>query len=139
MASAHVRADADRAFAYLSDPRKLGRWSLGCFDTRPYDDQGVFHGTSLFDNGEGWFKVRADHGRGVIDYGVGTPDRLSYRICARVVDAGAFGYENNTSLVMLTAWRPKDMSDERWARLCAAHEAEIWLIKSQIETEAPQP
>jgi hypothetical protein len=26
------------------------------------------------------------------------------------------------------------MDDARWLRLCAAHEAEIWLIKAQIET-----
>jgi hypothetical protein len=33
------------------------------------------------------------------------------------------------------AWRPAGMEDERWERLCAAHEAEIFLIKAQIETD----
>jgi hypothetical protein len=26
------------------------------------------------------------------------------------------------------------MDDDRWARLCAAHEAEVWLIKAQVES-----
>ena len=35
--------------------------------------------------------------------------------------------------VSLSAWRPARMVDERWAQLCAAHEAEIWIIKARIE------
>ena len=39
------------------------------------------------------------------------------------------------SLIMLMAWRPAAMDPERWQRLCASHEAELWLIKAQIERD----
>ena len=37
----------------------------------------------------------------------------------------------------LSAWRPVGMSDARWQQLRAAHEAEILLVKSQIESRKP--
>ncbi len=30
------------------------------------------------------------------------------------------------------------MSEDRWRRLCASHEAEIWLIKAQMEARQSQ-
>jgi hypothetical protein len=71
----------------------------------------------------------------LLDYWVGTPGRLSHRISARVVPGGSAGYDGGTCIVMLTAWRPADMGEERWERLCASHEAEIWLLKAQIEAD----
>jgi hypothetical protein len=37
-------------------------------------------------------------------------------------------------VVCLMAWRSPDMSEARWARLIACHEAEIHLIQSILET-----
>ncbi len=131
-----VDAPATRAFAYLHDPINLGRWSLGCFDTEATDLPGVYTGRSLFDGGRGWFRIDADPSRFIIDYLVGEPNKLVRRISARIIQGSDLGYGAATCLITLTAWRPHDMSDERWAQLCAAHEAEIFLIKSQIEAGA---
>ena len=136
LASLHVLVPGTVAFAYLSDPGKLGRWALGCFDTC-VDPQGDVHeGTSLFDGGRGWFRIDADPVRQLIDYWLGEPADLVPRISTRVVDGPLGGYPDNTCLVLLTAWRPMSMPDARWARLKASHEAEIWLVKDQLEAAA---
>lgn len=136
MTTAHVRAPAKAAFAYLADPIRLGRWSLGCFDTAYDAAAGLHAGTSLYDGSRGWFSIEADAARGIVDYRVGRPGDLAWRISARIVEAHGLGYPLGTCLVMLSAWRPADMPADRWRRLCAAHEAEIGLVKSQIEAEA---
>jgi hypothetical protein len=131
-----VDTPAARAFAYLHDPISVGRWSLGCFDTETTDLPGVYTGRSLFDGVRGWFRIDADPARFIVDYLVGEPGNLARRISARVIPGSDLGYGAATCLVTLTAWRPHDMSDERWTRLCAAHEVEVFLIKSQIEVDA---
>ena len=129
-----VAAPAEAAFAYLRDPERVGRWSLGCFDTATTGTPGLYSGRSLFDDTSGWFRIDTDAARAVIDYLVGTPQKLVRRISARIMSGPELGYDSRTCLVTLTAWRPVEMDDERWARLCAAHEAEIFLIKAQIES-----
>jgi hypothetical protein len=57
-------------------------------------------------------------------------------VSARVIPGPVCGLPATSCYVTLTAWRVADMDDDRWSRLCAAHEAEIWLIKAQIETAA---
>jgi hypothetical protein len=135
MATRIVAAPALRAFAYLSDPLKLGRWSLGCFGTFLDEHSGLHAGRSLFDDTQGWFHIDAEPGRFLIDYRVGTPGDLCFRISARVAPGESIGYTPGSCLVMLTAWRPAEMTPERWQRLCASHESELWLIKAQIERE----
>ncbi|WP_342361737.1 SRPBCC family protein [Terrarubrum flagellatum] len=135
IATCHVQAPADVAFAYLSDPIKLGRWSLGCFDTGPSGEPGVYTGLSLFDGGRGWYRIDANAATRSIDFHVGAPPNLTHRISARVMAGAPLGYSKDACLVTLMAWRPANMDDDRWNRLCASHDAEIWLIKAQIETE----
>ncbi|WP_210484019.1 hypothetical protein [Microvirga antarctica] len=130
-----VEAPSSHAFLYLSDPIKLGRWSLGCFATWRDEMSGIHTGLSLFDGAQGWYRIDPDPSRLLIDYAVGTPDTLGVRIAARIVAGETIGYSAETCLVMLSAWRPTAMDDARWERLCASHEAEIWLIKAQIEKE----
>jgi hypothetical protein len=130
-----VTAPVEIAFAYLRDPVRLGRWSLGCFDTAATETPGLYTGRSLFDGGAGWFRIDADEAGRAIDYLVGTPQHLTRRISVRLMAGPDLGYAAGTCLVTLTAWRPADMNDERWARLCAAHEVEILLIKAQIEAD----
>jgi hypothetical protein len=132
----HVLAPAPAAFGYLADPIRLGRWSLGCFDTSPAGPDGLYTGLSLFDGGRGFFRIESDPARGWIDYLVGDEIRQTRRIAARIMDGPGLGYASGTCLATLMAWRPSGMADDRWLRLRASHEAEIWLIKAQIEAEA---
>ena len=62
------------------------------------------------------------------------PRNLVPRIFCRVARGGPLDYGPECSLVTLVAWRAATMTEERWRRLQAAHEAEIWLIKEQIES-----
>lgn len=131
--TAHVAATADRAFAFMADPVRLGRWSLGCMDLVEVGG-GVHSGRSLFDGALGFLSIEADRPRWTIDYHVGPKDALKPRISARVVPGPVCGLGEDACYVTLIAWRDAAMGEERWRRLVATHEAEIWLIKAQIET-----
>lgn len=135
-ATLRVDVAADAAFDYLADPLLLGRWSLGCFDTGSAGVPGLFTGVSLYDGARGWFRIDADRARRIIDYHVGDAASQVPRVSARVIPGPVCGLPETSCYVTLTAWRVAGMTDERWSRLCTAHEAEIWLIKAQIETAA---
>ena len=122
------------AFAYLSDPLKLGNWTLGSADIKAAGTEGMVEGRSLFDNGRSLIRIDSDPQRGIIDYYIGSrPKHLAMRISARVLDGESFGMGNDCCLVTLTAWRPVGMDKTRWHRLCASHEVEILLAKAQLE------
>ena len=133
-AAALVAVPAVEAFDFLADPLRLGEWSLGCMATRPTDTPGTYAGTSLFDGSEGFFAREADSERLLVDYRVGPADAMRPRIMARVTPGPVLGRSPRECVVTLVAWRTADMSDERWARLCATHEVEVHLIKAQIES-----
>ncbi len=133
--SIEVNVPAHQAFRYLSDPEKIGRWALGCFNTRPTGYDGLYKGTSLFDNSETWVRVETDRQRLIIDYHVGDPDQQVPRISTRVVPGAAYGQDSDHCIVSMTAWRPTDMLDERWHRLCVTHNTEILLIQAQLEQQ----
>ena len=130
--SAWLDVSAASAYAFLIDPRALSRWSLGCMDLEDIGG-GVFRGRSLFDGSPGWLSIDADPLRLMVDYHVGTATERQPRIAARVTPGPVCGHSANSCIVTLWAWRSATMSDERWHRLCATHEAEIWLIKAQVE------
>jgi hypothetical protein len=135
--TALVEVDAETAFAFLADPKALGGWALGCWDAS-VDPAGRFYGVSLFSGEETWGRIEVDPVRLVVDYLVGSrPDNLVPRISARVVPGPVTGRPANVCLVTLTAWRAAGMDDARWRQLVAAHEAEILLIKGQLERSAP--
>jgi hypothetical protein len=134
--SAEVSVPAQEAFRYLSDPLMLGRWALGCFHTRPTAQQGLFKGVSLFDGLETWFHIETDLERLVIDYHVGGPQDRRPRISTRIVPGSGYGRDDQHCIVTMTAWRTSDMSNLRWQRLCASHDAEIFLIQAQLEHRA---
>lgn len=131
--TALVRVPAAAAFEFMKDPVALGRWSLGCMNTRAAGPEGLYAGTSLFDGSPAWFEIEADPHRLLIDYHVGTKERRSSRISARVIPAEVCDLPAESCYVTLTAWRGSAMDDERWHRLRAAHDAEILLIKAQCE------
>ena len=132
--SAEVSVPAQEAFRYLSDPLMLGRWALGCFNTQPAAQHGLFKGVSLFDGLEAWFHIDADPKRLVIDYHVGGPEKQLPRIFTRIVPGSVYGRSDAQCVVTMTAWRTADMSDARWMRLCASHDAEIFLIQAQLDS-----
>ena len=71
LATREVAAPAQWAYRFLCDPVRLGRWSLGCFDTR-FDDTSKLHtGLSLFDRSQGWFRLDEEPSRLLVDYWVG--------------------------------------------------------------------
>jgi hypothetical protein len=135
-ATLRVDVTADAAFDFLADPLHLGRWSLGCFDTEPAGAPGLFTGVSLYDGARGYVRIDADRTRHIIDYHVGDAVSQVPRVSIRVVPGSVCGLPTTSCYVTLTAWRLADMADERWFRLRAAHEAEIWMIKAQIESGA---
>lgn len=124
---------AEAAFTFMADPVALGQWSLGCMNTQPVDETGIHSGHSLFDGAQGFFEIDTDSNRLIVDYRLGTLEHMVPRVSARVIPADICGLGEEQCYVTLTAWRSKDMDDSRWHRLCAAHEAEIYLIKSQCE------
>ncbi len=132
-----VAVPAEAAFAFLADPAALSRWSLGCMDL-VHVGEGVYTGHSLFDGGQGWLSIDADPRRLLVDYHVGTLEKREPRISARVIPGPVCGLDATASYVTLTAWRAAAMSEDRWRRLCASHEAEIWLIKAQMEARQSQ-
>lgn len=131
-----IPVPARHAFEFLCDGNELGRWSIGCWDTRPAGD-GVFSGTSQYDGVELYAKPVGDAATLSIDFHVGmTPSDLTPRIMARVVPGDRVGYGANECLVTLLAWRGKGVDDQRWWRLVTAHETEIRLIKALLERDA---
>jgi hypothetical protein len=128
-----VNVPAAKAFAFLADPLSLGTWSLGCMRTRAVAPGGPYVGTSLYDDSEVTVSVRPHPELLLVDYLVGAAEGAKPRNSVRVVAADTCGLADSQCYVSLTAWRPAGMTDERWAQLCAAHDAEIWIIKARIE------
>ena len=134
--SIEVNVPAPQAFQYLSDPEKIGRWALGCFNTRPTVHDRLYKGTSLFDSSETWVCVETDPQRLIIDYHIGNPDKQVPRISTRVVSGATYGRDSDHCIVSMTAWRPADMPDGRWHRLCVTHDTEVLLIQAQLEQQS---
>lgn len=120
------------AYRFLADGAALGRWALGCFDTRPAG-AGLWRGTSLFDGAPTLVRPVGDAKCLVVYYWIG-PDRrsLAPRIMARVVPGSVVGRPRNRSIVTLLAWRDARMTDERWERLVACHEVEVRLVQALL-------
>lgn len=133
--TSRIDVPAAAAYAFLIDPTALSRWSLGCMDLE-HVGGGVYSGHSLFDGAQGWLSIDGDPARLLVDYHFGTSAIRQPRISARVIPGPVCGLGDGVCLVTLTAWRDASMTDERWRRLCATHETEIWLIKTQAEGRA---
>src|SRR3989304_4558428 len=124
---------AQDAVAFPADPRRLGSWALGCWEARPISADTV-RGRSLLDGATSVVRVGGAPERLTVDYGIGADgEELLPRISVRVVPGPSVGRRPDQCLVTMLAWRPSDMSDERWARLVASHEGQILLLKARIE------
>jgi len=134
LAALHIDAPADTVFAYISDPAKLDRWSLGTWQTILHPD-GLIEGQGLATGSIALMRIDADPTRLIVDYHLGATDSdLRPRIFARVVPGTVTGHAHNSAALLLTALRTTDMDDTRWGQLCRAHAAELDIIKGQIET-----
>lgn len=128
-----VGVPARTAFRHLADPAFVGGWALGCLGLEPTGADDVFEGRSLFDGSRARVRIAAHEALGLIDYFVGG-EVLRPRIMIRVVDGASIGGPDGTCLVAMSAYRVPDTPAETWSRTCISHEAEILLIKAQLET-----
>jgi hypothetical protein len=127
----HVRATD--ALALLSTAEGMARWCLGLWQTRELAP-GLLAGTSLFGGGSGLARVTVDAARGLVDYAVGGDEAtLQPRIQARVQPGAELGFDEDSCVVTLIAWRTAGMDDARWQRLQNTHEVEIDIIRSELE------
>ena len=133
-AAAHVAVPADFALERLADPGFVGGWALGSMNLSRLGDSPVYRGHSLFDGSEAFVEIDAHPALGLIDYRVGTQEARSPRISIRIVPGGVVGLDEGRCLVVLMAWRVHATPADRWARTCRAHEAEILLLKGQLES-----
>jgi hypothetical protein len=134
--TALVNVRAAKAFEFLADPLSLGTWSLGCMRTQAAKSgavAGPYIGTSLYDDSPASFDVRSHPELLTIDYFVGDAGNLKPRNSVRIIAGDTCDLSEAQCYVSLMAWRPSRMADDRWAQLCAAHDAEIWIIKARIE------
>lgn len=99
---------------------------------------GVFRGCSLFDASEAYVEIRPEPALGLIDFHVGTREVRRPRIFIRITPGPVLGMGAGECLVTLHALRAGDAPDANWARTCLTHEAEILLIKAQLETACAQ-
>ena len=131
-ATVAVDAPAAKVLDFMADGLALGRWAMGCWGTRRAG-KGLFVGRSLFDGGEGWVRIVVDRALRNVDYHVGpSPDRIHHQNTARVIPGADVARDPRTCLVTLLAWRPGDMPDADWHRICLTHEAEMLLIQSWL-------
>lgn len=134
-ASAIVDAPLDFVFSQLSDPVRLGRWTLGSMDYRPSGVEGVHLGTSLFDGSTSLVEIRPHRELGMIDYLVGSLEKRIPRVSIRLVAGAEWGLPEAACIAAMTTWRAAFMTDERWTRTRTTHELEVLLFKEQIEAE----
>jgi hypothetical protein len=128
------------AVSFLRSPEGVGTWALGTWDTKPVPGtEGVYVGHSLLDGREeSFFRVLPEGTPGVVEYEVGgTAEKLTMRVAAKVVSGKDFGYGVNHCMVTLLGWRPRDMSDARWKRLCAFHDVEILMLEARLKGHWP--
>lgn len=127
-------AEMADVFSHLASQSGMSRWILGLWNCTEIS-AGLYQGASLFDGRVGYLRVQTDPDKGLVIYHIGAhADALTPRIRASVVRGEVLGYSPNSCLVSLEAWRIASMSDERWQRLIHTHEAEIELIKAQLES-----
>ena len=131
-----IDAPAELVFAFMSDAKKLDRWSFGTWETELHGD-GLVEGRAIFDGARTFVKIDADPDRFLIDYHLGTArDQLTPRISVRVIPGSRLDLGPDQAVLTFIAWRPASMTDARWRRLTASHEFEVVLLKSLIENDA---
>jgi len=132
-AAIEANADWESSFDYLADPSNLGKWALGCFDAQPTQTPGLVVGESIVSGSKVWVKITQSKSAGIIDYHVGTEEKLLPRISVRVIAGSSCGRGPDRSLITLQGWRGDDVDDDRWKTTCVSHDVEILIIKNLVE------
>jgi hypothetical protein len=133
--SIELAVPAEKAFAFMANPVTLNRWSFGTWETSLHEG-GLVEGKSIFDGSTTWVRIEADPDRLIVDYHLGKHrDALTPRIMARVIPGDRMETGANTCVLTMVAWRTRSMAAERWQRLVASHEFEVFLLKSLIEAK----
>lgn len=118
----------------MSRRDNLDLWSFGTWQITLHDNE-LVEGKTLQDGSTVWVKVEAHPGQLLIDYHVGTDkNSLTPRIFCRIMPGDSFNTANEYSMLLMTALRTPDMSDDRWHNLSALHSVETNIIKSLIES-----
>ena len=134
MQSIVIARPALEVFAFMADASKLDLWSFGTWKTNIAAD-GLVTGYSIFDGSTIYLRIDACAERLLIDYCLGSePQSLQARIFARIIPGAIAELEEDSCVLTMTALRSASMSDARWRRLLAAHQFELELIKSLLET-----
>lgn len=133
IAAALVTVPVAFALARLSDAAFVGCWSLGSMKLTPVSS-GVYRGVSLFDSSHTYVDIRPSPDLGLIDFGVGTRESRVPRIFIRATSGAVLGHDDGSSLVTMTALRAATADAATWSRTCTTHDAEILLIKAQLES-----
>ena len=113
----------------------MSRWCLGMFETRQLEP-GLLAGRSLFNGAMVYSRLVCDESQLRVDYWVGSSlESLVPWIHSQVRPGAVLGYGVNQCLVVLSAFRPKTMSDGSWERVMRTHDTEIDLIAAQLEAD----
>lgn len=132
-ASTVVSVPAERAFEYMSDPIKRGRWTLGSLDRRRVGP-GLVVGTSAFDGSLLYSRVEAHLDLLLLDSYIGpSPDRLRPLVEVRIKPGEALGLDPGSCVVTMSTWRTTEVSDEEWEREFHVWRTEIHMLRRAVE------
>jgi hypothetical protein len=135
-ASIEVHCAVQKAFDYLADGIRQGEWALGSID-RQHVEGNLFTGRSMFNGAAEFIRVEPDAIRGLIHFSVGpAPEAIKPLALIRVMSGDILGLPNTQCVVSLITWRPYGTPDAIWRRVESSHEAEMFIIKHQLEAAA---
>jgi hypothetical protein len=125
----------------MADGLAVGGWALGSFDTERIDDRGTVRGITLDTQDETFVRPVVHREQGIVVYEVAYGenvdlDQMTPWIWAIVQPGDRFGFSTDSCVISMIAWRLEGMSDEVWKHVCIYHDAEILLIKGQVERRA---
>ncbi|MEX3012057.1 hypothetical protein [Hoeflea sp. TYP-13] len=134
--SVEIERPASDVFAFVSTPQNLDQWTFGTWQIE-IDEDGLVHGTSLFDASSVYVRVDPDPDRLIVDYHIANAKDgpLIPRIMARVTPGEFLDRPTNRSVLSLLTWRMAGSDDFSWYKLTTIHETEILLVKSIIEQQ----
>jgi hypothetical protein len=134
----HCSVSAGQAFDFMADGAALGGWALGCFNTARIDDLDTVLGVDLATGAETFVRPVVHRDQRIIVYEVAYGEKVDLNdmtpwIWAIVHPGNRFGFAPDSCVISMIAWRLAGMSDNDWEGVCAYHDAEILLIKGQLE------
>lgn len=133
-ACAFIETHMMTCLSFIRDGKNLGRWIA--------DKPTVTEcGRNLFKLSEpdlGYVKIDVRDDKCIYFHVGNDPDHLQNRIMVTVhegptFDGSTLGASGPTCLLYMVAWRVDDMTDTRWAELCAIHVQEVRTLKKILD------